>query len=614
VGLLAGLFGAGRRWQAEVRNRSVEITLEADEVRRLAAATGTPFAVVLARFQRAGVVSLAVSEETIGSSEEARQLEVLPGPTVDSCILRADPAEAARIALAVEARTPLSVQVLDRTRVQVNQPYAQVRGLGIGLDPQTVALVRGAGLTLIGRIANWQAATPGAIAWSLERLRAQGVTGVIFTRDEVLGYKAHLPETAAALAANGLIYGTVEFGKQKGDLALTRLAAERTVRVHTVTGEEMQTADIDSNVSRFLLAARERNIRLLFVRLFPSEPDPLETNARYVEKIVRGLARGRLTTGTAHGYGPLSSPLWVRFGIGLGLAAAFVLLVDTITGFLVGGSAGACRGMALIAVLVAALPAAGMLGAKLAALLSASLFPALGVLLVAPLQSSFRAPLVAALRRFVIVSAVTGIGIVFLVGLLADRLFLIKADGFAGIKVAQLIPLALVALVLALDLQAESWDDWTQRCRSAWTTVLRLAGQPIFFWQAVAGLIALVVLALLVMRSGNDPGVGVSAFELKIRALLDRLLYARPRFKEFLVHPILLLGLALAARRQRAWALPLVLVGTIGQVSFLNTFCHLHTPLLVSLWRAGLGLFFGLLLGLALIGIAERLLRSRAAR
>ncbi len=64
----------------------------------------------------------------------------------------------------------------------------------------------------------------------------------------------------------------------------------------------------------------------------------------------------------------------------------------------------------------------------------------------------------------------------------------------------------------------------------------------------MVGIVALVALALFVARSGNDPGVGVSATELKVRSLLDKYLLVRPRTKEFLLgHPALLLGLACSA-------------------------------------------------------------------
>jgi hypothetical protein len=122
-------------------------------------------------------------------------------------------------------------------------------------------------------------------------------------------------------------------------------------------------------------------------------------------------------------------------------------------------------------------------------------------------------------------------------------------------------------------------------------------------WQVVAFVVAVAAVALLVARSGNDPGVGVSDTELRFRALLDRILGARPRTKEFLVgHPALFLSLALAAfPRWRGWAFPLLLIGTIGQTGMLNSFCHLHTPLKMTLLHTFHALWLGVLLGLVLV-------------
>ena len=123
--------------------------------------------------------------------------------------------------------------------------------------------------------------------------------------------------------------------------------------------------------------------------------------------------------------------------------------------------------------------------------------------------------------------------------------------------------------------------------------------RPLLAGEVVVGFVALVALALFVARSGNDPGVGVSATELKTRALLDKYLYVRPRTKEFgLGHPALLLGLAAAAsRRFPQWVLPLLVIGAIGQSSLMDTFCHLHTPLLVSALRGLIGWALGAVFG-----------------
>ena len=131
--------------------------------------------------------------------------------------------------------------------------------------------------------------------------------------------------------------------------------------------------------------------------------------------------------------------------------------------------------------------------------------------------------------------------------------------------------------------------------------------EPMRVWHLVGMAAGAVVLLLLLLRTGNDPGVGVSPLELKIRAIMDRVLYVRPRTKEFLVgHPAMLLALwAGLAGRRRLWV-PLLLVGAIGQVSLLNTFCHIHTPLTLSLIRAGNGMLLGILLGAVLVWVVAR--------
>ena len=124
-------------------------------------------------------------------------------------------------------------------------------------------------------------------------------------------------------------------------------------------------------------------------------------------------------------------------------------------------------------------------------------------------------------------------------------------------------------------------------------------------------MVALAGFAMILARTGNEPGVGVSGFELKLRSVLDRVLPIRPRTKEFLIgHPIMVLGLGMWWRGRRKWALPLFVVGVIGQVSFLNTFCHIHTPLRLSFIRDITGLVLGTLIGIGLLLITDKLFRA----
>jgi hypothetical protein len=120
------------------------------------------------------------------------------------------------------------------------------------------------------------------------------------------------------------------------------------------------------------------------------------------------------------------------------------------------------------------------------------------------------------------------------------------------------------------------------------------------------------------LRTGNDNPAIVSDLEVRLRSLLEQILFVRPRTKEILIgHPAMIVGLALMLRaaaftsQGRAapfagWAILALTIGAIGQTSIVNTMCHLHTPLTVGLTRIGVGLVLGGILGGLLWAILRR--------
>jgi Family of unknown function (DUF5693) len=623
IGVLAGLYGAFLRFKVEQTNRAVELTLDMTELQKLAVAEGKPLSVILGKFKQQGVRSVAITEDTLGSLEESRGVEVNPATTRGTTYLITHQGNFARIVAALQHRThlrtdpknpntaelvlPLNWENLKSQDIGIliRHPFSTLKGIGVGLDPGLVASVKAAHLEIVGRVENPPNIPEGGINWTLEQLQKQGVKTLIFAGDDILGFDKQLPVTANALRQFKLLFGTVEFSKIKGDSQLQRLASDRVVRVHTVPGAEMATATPEDNIQRFSLAARERNMRLLYIRLFLEKASPLETNLEYVGKLTKTLNRAGLKTDSGnHPYTAFKVPLWARGLMGLGLAAAFLLLLDLFAGVL----SHARRGVGLLLFVVClGLIAGSIVLPKLAALAAAILFASLAVVqpaLLAPFSWEEK-PLPTVLGRLALVVGTVTCGLIFVVGLLAEQLFVIKADAFVGIKAALYTPLLLATLYWALQLHAESpvalWEKLKVRVRQAMT----LADESIRFWQVGAALLALVVLALLWLRSGNDGAAVVSSFELRFRDILDATLPVRPRFKANLFGA-LLLGMYLAGRGERRWGVPIFLLGVIGVTDYLNTFCHLHIPLLVSVMRDSLGLALGTLIGVILIGLFER--------
>jgi peptidoglycan/LPS O-acetylase OafA/YrhL len=70
-------------------------------------------------------------------------------------------------------------------------------------------------------------------------------------------------------------------------------------------------------------------------------------------------------------------------------------------------------------------------------------------------------------------------------------------------------------------------------------------------------------------------------------------------------HPLLILALARMAGGRNTGRWLLLGLGVIGQISIVNTFTHLHTPLAVSIERTLQGLWAGALMGALLYLVVE---------
>jgi hypothetical protein len=175
-----------------------------------------------------------------------------------------------------------------------------------------------------------------------------------------------------------------------------------------------------------------------------------------------------------------------------------------------------------------------------------------------------------------------------------------EIERFRGVKLVLALPPLLALLLYIFD---RRFGSGVERPRD-------VLASPVLAYQLVLGIVVVALGALLVMRSGNDSDISPSQFELSLRHLLTHVLSVRPRFKEFLVGvPCIMLVAALlpAHRRFAGWLLALGAGVGIGDV--IDTFSHLHTPLLISATRIGIGAVIGISIGAAAILVYRAVLR-----
>lgn len=613
IGLCGALYVAAQRIRVESRDKAVEIVLDYDEIQQMAAATGTSPVDVMKRFKDAGATSVAITEETFGDAIKNGNVIIGDG----NFGIRDD---AGRIASGLRMDLPLTRITLapprrgafpghpSTLRIWGKAPVKYLEELPIGLPADSVSETQQAGMQPVARLTNYPGATPDAIDAKLRQVKSDGIQTVIFSGDQVLGYSDAINGTAASIKKAGLYVGRVEFSKQKGDQNLAEKTTDNTIVVHSIAGDEMPKLRKAEIVDRFQKAVRERGARMCYVRMFSmASSDIVGNNADYVASISKSMEKAGYVMGTAHPIGEVNAPRAVRAIAGLGVAAGALLLLMSL--FDLSASAMLAWTIGLV-VICAGLAGAGEGGRKLVALLSAIVFPTLAGIIVA--KSTPESPMPSqgvigrTIGRFICAVATVSAGGMLIIGLLSERDYMLRVNVFYGVKAAHLLPVLILALVYAGGIVWKS-GTWVEQKERAARGIRALSSNPILLWQAVAAIAVLAVVGIMLARSGNDSGVGVSSTELKFRDILDKILYVRPRTKEFLIgYPALTVGIGMALRGIRQWAAPLIVVGSIGLVSALNTFCHIHTPIELSVFRVINGAIVGGLIGLAVLMIVGR--------
>ncbi|MGQ9902081.1 MAG: DUF5693 family protein, partial [Fimbriimonadales bacterium] len=465
----------------------------------------------------------------------------------------------------------------------------------LGLDPLQVAQVRAGGKPIVARLINPQGITPLALRGSLMFAREQGASLLIFAGDQVLGYRPGVRATAHNIRANAMRFGAIEFARQAGASQLIQAIPEHTVRVHSVGLAESLLLSPNEIVERLERAAQERNIRVLYLRAAGADTATLR---EILQRLQGQLSRAGYAIRESGGrpFTSVQPPAWqvALVGAGVGVLAGWLLTLFW------RGSYAAFAPLVLGA--VCALLCLFPLGRKLVALVAALLFPTVGMAALAWIASGSTPSLWHGARLLLVPFAWSLMGALHIVGLLAETPFLIKADQFAGVKVAHALPLLLVLGFYTAGVVGR-WDFWRE-----WLA------RPVLWGQVLLSLLILGAVGLMLIRTGNEAPGAVPDWELRLRALLEQVMQARPRTKEFLIgHPALVVGVAMLLT-QRTRYLPLTMfLAAIGQVSVVNTFCHLHSPLLVSLQRTGWGMLLGVGLGLIALVLLRRFAPTAAS-
>ncbi|MGE5654709.1 MAG: DUF5693 family protein, partial [Bacillota bacterium] len=219
-------------------------------------------------------------------------------------------------------------------------------------------------------------------------------------------------------------------------------------------------------------------------------------------------------------------------------------------------------------------------------------------------------------------SLVSLLGGITLGTVLADNTFMLEINYFRGVKVSFILPMVLVALYYFTRYGLVFTQRPPRRGLSEWRDdIRRVLKEPISFLILGALALAAVAIYIYIGRSGHTAGVEVSQLEIRLRNFLEQTLIARPRNKEFLIGHPAIIAIPLLLQRGYNWLVgPALLAAMSGQISIVNSFAHIRTPIKYSVERGVYGLALGIVVGAIvalvvaiLLNLYEAQLGGRAA-
>ncbi|MEI6520577.1 MAG: DUF5693 family protein [bacterium] len=634
------------RIRVEQHNKAVDIVLEYDEVVSLAGSSGLTVKDTLSMLHNAGATSVALTEDTLKSLDDSGEISIsgtrawsffTDNPRKDMAkwdkndpsisITVFTPGVRNRLQDSLRKIYPAdSLHIFD-TFIQIRGDKDTVQELGLGINPYRAEMINSIGMRVVPRVKaeGW----PGQdslknhlelVASSLPPANESNWRGLVIFDGTILpGYQSKIKELAQVLQSPEvrLMYGSVEFGKQKGDEVLGAALNGELIRVHSATREEIASNPSDMILQRYTLAVKDRNIRALYVHLPPfpqSESYSTPENAiiNYISTIASSIREAGFTINDkqpAHPFMPLTLPWEVLALLFMAAGAALLLTIFTIIPYEINSKYINYGWTFLIIGIIGALGLSLVkpeIGRVIFGLIAGICYPLLALIWIyrATNNSDFKNPIFQSVKLLIVASIITLCGGLLIAATMAETTFIVKVGQFIGSKATLVGPLLLFASLIALGGPASENETIEAMIQRMNDKVKCIMAQPMLVGWSVVAVIALAIVAVVILRSGNESGVGVSSSEKYARMLLDQWMVARPRTKEFLLgHPLMIMAIAAAMQKKKALSSILMIGGAIGLSDILNTYCHAHTPLLMSLLRTVNGLALGIVIGIIIAWI-----------
>ncbi|SLK06903.1 MULTISPECIES: DUF5693 family protein [unclassified Paenibacillus] len=635
IGLIASIPVISDRVQTESSAKKVELVFNYRGLLDISAYQAHPQDFMneqLTRLKDAGVTTMAVFESTLDELKKSRRLMVYNGQDLANMTKNVIPANDNYTYVLftneenAQTYTPIIEQTFadreipvlpweyeGRSGLILQTPPENANMQPLQPDPVAVKMLRDKGFYILPRISDSVPYNQESMERLLTFFEENGVKRILFDGDAVKGYNDNaemksIDMFAQLLNKHHIGLAAIENLKkpQSGFETLSYKIDYNVTRLYSLSDGDANL-DVDTIADRFVLATKDRNIRMIYMNASPSRNTAKAMITNPIDNLINSLGE------PGHAIERMG-----KHGFELGQAEAFTVKDSSIQRYaklvaLIGAIAMISLMVSyfvpLLTLLIFALALVGSAGLFLLkptlleqgiALLVAISAPTIAMVLAVRTVNyqQQRQPDEPAGRRlaqtlflYVRTSILSFLAVPFVIALLNSITYSLVINQFRGVSLLHFAPMALVAIYIVFYRGSGTFSI---------KQIKNLLRTPITVVMVVLALVAAVVGYYYLSRTGNSGSV--TPFEMFLRVVLEDTFGVRPRFKEFMLgHPLFIVGVFAALKYRKV--IFVLIIAAIGQLSMVDTFAHIHTPAVLSLIRGVMGLGLGLIFGIVAVGV-----------
>lgn len=524
--------------------------------------------------------------------------------------------------------------------ILIGRKQDKIKNVGLGLIDDDFEYAKTLGFNnIIPRIENHEGITTEEVDKLYEQLKKYKVRTIVFAgvtvygqnyqdeKGEMLKYIGDKFSKEGAEIITAIIEKPVETDLetvQRGIKTLSKASNYINTKVYSIDASQLTRITASNMVEQWGRAISQRNVRVLYVRPLSvaskTANENFENTISAIREIKTRVRHMGMKVDSAKGLGNIVQNNFMQGLMGIGIVASgFLLLIllfdlskfpKAIYSLFILG----ILGTGFIYCISPIYNALGGIANKGFSFMASIIFPSLsGLYLISvynkesKIENKNLKEIVCKSIVVLLISVlIAGVGGVFIGSLLSGSEYVLKLDVFRGVKLSFILPILIFGFAYVI--KCGIYSDENGKPLNILEQTKKLMDSSITVKYAVAGVVLVLGLLIVVMRSGNTLITSASSIEIAFRNFLEKYLVARPRTKELIAFPVLMFIVYSARYRIKEIGLLVMLVGMIGIENVVNSFCHIRMPVMVTTLSSIYSLIFAVIIGSIGIVIIEKII------